>query len=579
MYKIRDYPYVTLRNALFFPGAACRLDSPGEGARQALKAALSSDNRTIAIFSTESEAEETGLDDLYPIGVLASARADSNAHQFEADVVERVRLRDISHHPHPIAQVEILDLPSQTGSQDESDLDEHLRTLAYQIFERGGALGEHAASVLDGFEEDQRLQVVYFLATVLPLSPEVGKAVLAADVMLGAQETLVAASEKLLALLRKGKGARPALREVLWTQADFGEEEEEEATDSAQRLRDLVEDLELAPAILDRVLPELEKMDRFDPVLFEHQDTLGRLEGLVAYPWHVLCEKLGDLDALEAALDQAVMGHAETKEGLLDLLAMRQLNPKATLPMLCLAGPSGVGKRTLLQALARATGRPLETISLAGPETGESPGREGFAALGAAEQLRGQPRNLPGSAPGAIYEAAVRCGSMDPVLLLQLNGPLDAGAARVLLELANGETSSRFHEAYLGLPIDASSMLKVVVVEDLAWLPRPLRDSVVVLEMEGFTRGEKRRMARERLWPAALRRCGLRSREASLEAAALSWLVEQSARSAGVLELSKALDRLARRLARLKVSKRLLPPSLSLSLARSWLGIRTREAA
>ena len=149
----------------------------------------------------------------------------------------------------------------------------------------------------------------------------------------------------------------------------------------------------------------------------------------------------------------------------------------------------------------------------------------------------------------------------------------------MLLELANGETSSRFHEAYLGLPIDASSMLKVVVVEDLAWLPRPLRDSVVVLEMEGFTRGEKRRMARERLWPAALRRCGLRSREASLEAAALSWLVEQSARSAGVLELSKALDRLARRLARLKVSKRLLPPSLSLSLARSWLGIRTREAA
>ena len=280
MYKIRDYPYVTLRNTLFYPGSTCRLDSTGEGSRPALEAALSSENRTIAVFSSESEANPSGLDDLYPIGVLAFARATTEPDHFEADVMERVRLRDISRHPHPIAQVELLDPPSELGTEDESDLDEHLRALAYELFERGGLTGERAAGVMDLFEEEQKIQVVYFLATVLPLSPAEGQKILMSATLLLAQEAVMAAGERMLVQLRKGKSRKLDLREVLWSPSAGSEEEDEDTRDSARRLRELVEELKLAAPILERVLPELEKLDRFDPELFEHQDTLGRLEGL-----------------------------------------------------------------------------------------------------------------------------------------------------------------------------------------------------------------------------------------------------------------------------------------------------------
>lgn len=551
MYKIRDYPYVTVQDEMLFPGSICRLELAQETFQEAILVALRSQSKTLAIFSSAS-AGGTGLDDLSPVGVLALVRSPGEGGPIEAIVMERVRLRDLSQLPHPIAQVELLEPPREGAEEDEEQLDDELRSLALEIFGRSGNPGRRAAVVMDQIEDGQPLALVYFLATVLAIGPEDGLTILGCETIVQAQRQLLDFQKTLLTSLGRGQGS-PVLKLSSWPMADLEDDEE----DSAVRLRELIEDLELAPDILERVLPELDKLDRFDPVLFEHQDTLGRLEGLLAYPWDLTSQKSTDIKGVEKALDKAVHGHQRAKELLLDLLSFKAAEPQAPTPLVLLCGPNGVGKNSLIRALAKAAGRPLEKIVL--PDQA------------AAEALQGLPRSLPGSTTGAIYEAAVRTGVMDPVLFLQADLTVDDEAARVLMQVTGSELSRRFPEIHLGLPIDTSLMLVVLSVRSPEMVPEFLRRNALVLELEGYSPAERKSLLVDRLWPAALRRCGLTSKPFRLEEPLLSWLVEERAREAGVLELNKLCQQLARRLARRKASgKRAF--ALTLSTARSCLG-------
>jgi ATP-dependent Lon protease len=554
MYKIRDFPYLAVRDQVFFPGSSCRLDVSRASSQEALRAALSSQGKTIAIFSTHSAAAETGLDDLHPVGVLATAREPVEENVFEAEVTARVRLRDITSHPHPIAQVELLEPPLQDNSGLEEELGQEVRSLAQRIFARAGENGRKAFDLLEQMDQDQALPLVYFLGTVLAFEPAEGLAVLEAATLVEAQRALLAAGRKLLQATTGGRRGESAVKSIVWP---FHENQEGDPEEGVEQLRVLVEELELPDDLLERVLPELEKLDRFDPVLFEHQDTVGRLEGLLSYPWHVLAEKPFEAARVEAALDKAVLGHDQVKGVLLDLLSARTRGPATSTPLLVLAGSPGLGRGTLVRSLARALDRPLERILL--------PARDG------AELLRGSPRSTPGSQPGAIYEAAVRAGVMDPVLLLHAECPLEEAAARVLAQLTHPEESRRFSDSYLGLPLDTSRMLVVLAVRSADMVPQLLRREAVVLELEGYGPAEKRRLVVDHLWPAALRRCGLKRNHAVLEEGLLEWLVEERTCESGVQELAKLLDQMARRLARRR-PRRAARLSLSLSDGKEWLG-------
>jgi ATP-dependent Lon protease len=160
---------------------------------------------------------------------------------------------------------------------------------------------------------------------------------------------------------------------------------------------------------------------------------------------------------------------------------------------------------------------------------------------------------------------------MDPVLFLQADLMVDDEAARVLMQVTDSELSRRFPEIHLGLPIDTSLMLIVLSVRSPEMVPEFLRRNALVLELEGYGPAERKSLLVDRLWPAALRRCGLTSKQVRLEEPLVSWLVNERAREAGVLELSKLCHQLARRLARRKASgKRAF--ALTLSTAKACLG-------
>lgn len=550
MYKIRDFPYVSMRDEVFFPGSSCRLDLSQASSRDAARAAATSESRKLAIFTTTSTSPQVGLDDLYPVGVLALLHDTGEAEVFEAEVLERVQLRDLTQHPHPIAQVQLLTGPSDRPGEEQERTDGELRSLAHRLFERCGEKGRRAGSIVEEIEPGQPLELVYFLASSLQLRAPDALAILAARDIPSAQRRAVQALTALLAGLRPGQNP---VRSVVWAGAPAHDEEDSDE-ESALRLRELIEELELAPDILERVLPELEKLDRFDPVLFEHQETLARLEGLLAYPWQLTSGKRPDPQRLQKELDRAILGHEGAKESLLDLSSVAG---QKSLPLVILAGPAGLGKGSLIRALAAGLRRPLRRLRM--------------PTEGAAEYLLGTARSLPGGAPGAVYEAALGAGVLDPVLHLSSDGPLDEAAASALLQLVDPDTNRRFPDAYLGLPIDVSRMLVVLDVRSAEMVPTSLRAGALLLSLEAYTAEQRLAILQDFLWPQAMRRCGLRDKSLRLEESVAHWLVNLRTREDGVLELSRLVDQMARRVARRKAAAH-QGVEWSLAAARACLG-------
>ncbi len=539
MNPIRDFPYLVLENGPCFPGSSCLLNAVEAPFESSLQAALSSSGRTIALF-TSDRSGAPGLDNLGPVGVLAVFRESPEAPV--ADIVQRIRLCDLTIRPHPRALVEILPTPTQ-HHESVVRLDGQLRELARQLFSRCRQAGRQADAAVAEIEDGQYLALVYFLASLLPLEPAQALAILACDDVQSAQRQLLHLLQTAIS-----EGRCPALdqrlRETAWLCAE--EDDAGEEPQSEWGVREKIETLELDDDLLERlVLPQLEKLALYEPGQSEHQETLRRLESLLTFPWRMRTAKVSPRQ-VGKALDRIILGHRSAKDTLMDL----SIAPARTPSPVLLVGPSGLGQGALARAFAAGQKRHLERIRL--PE------------VGAADLLKGD-RNRR---PGAVYEAAKRAGSRDPVLLIEAHGALDQNCEHALLELTDPRESKSFLDVGLGLPIDASAMQVVLQVRSLDQVPDSLRQRAVTVSLESYGREEKRAILVGHLWPAALREAGLRS--GPLEGGVVDWLLLHHEFRAGVAELRLACQQLARRLARHRATGG--PLSASVELARSCFG-------
>lgn len=539
MFKIRDYPYLTVEDQVFFPGSICGLRLGQQPGREAAFAAWRRESKTLAIFTLQGEGD--GLDELYPIGVTCVIREFSD-NEIEVEVLERVKLRDISRIPHPIAQVQLLELPSQGTGEELDERDGQLRELAERVFRRVSGSGRQATELLEEIEPGQYLGLVEFLAATLALPSQAALEILASPTVEEAQKHLLQALRGLL----KSKRI-PLLRPVSWPGS---ESEAEPGDDSVGQLRERIEELELEEAIMDRVLPELDKLERFDATLFEHQEAVSRLESLLAYPWHIQAEIVPRVHEVEKALDRTIHGHRRAKEQFLDLFATLRGKSGAVSPMLILTGPSGLGQGHFARSLAQALGRPMESINLL---------EDGVERL-----LLGSPRG-PQGCPGALYQAALTTGAMDPLIHLYADSEISSATANVLRRLVHPRGSRQLLEAFLGLPIDVSRMLFILEIRSVEMVPERLRQHSVVLELEGYTLEEKSEILRRYLWPELSRAAGLGKAYGSLETSLVDWLLTQRTQETGVSNLKMLLSRLAGRLVRRGTSNPRVKPSLRLA--------------
>jgi len=304
-----------------------------------------------------------------------------------------------------------------------------------------------------------------------------------------------------------------------------------EGDDELERLRDKLDDAQLsdeARRVVDRETKRLERLGNGSPERSVALDWLGWIADL---PWSVQSAVDADLSALEEALDRTHYGLDDVKRQVVEHLSVRKLAGKGRADVLLLVGPPGVGKTSIGQAIADATGRKLVRVALGGMRD--------------EAELRGHRRTYIGARPGRLVEQIRRGGTADPVVLLdeidKVGNSAWGNPSAALLEILDPEQNHAFVDHYIEVPFDLSKALFVATANDLENVPAALRDRMEVLRIEGYTPEEKRVIARNHLLEKVAENAGLEPGDVTFTDAALDAVITGWTREAGVRSLQRAL--------------------------------------
>src|SRR5438105_5121047 len=285
------------------------------------------------------------------------------------------------------------------------------------------------------------------------------------------------------------------LREQLKTiQNELGEGEDAKSQEIAE-LRQKIEKAGMPEEVETHAKKELARLERMPEAAGEYSMARTYLEWLIELPWAAEDEAPIDIAEARRILDEDHYGLRKVKRRILEFLAIHKLNPNGRSPILCFIGPPGVGKTSLGQSIARATGRKFVRVSLGGTHD--------------EAEIRGHRRTYIGALPGNIIQNLRKAGTRNCVMMLDEVDKLGAGGfqgdpSSALLEVLDPEQNSTFRDTYLGVPFDLSGVMFICTANVLDTIPGPLRDRMEVIQLPGYTAQETLQIARRYLLPRQL---------------------------------------------------------------------------
>ncbi|HEY2716188.1 MAG TPA: endopeptidase La, partial [Solirubrobacterales bacterium] len=321
------------------------------------------------------------------------------------------------------------------------------------------------------------------------------------------------------------------------------QEELGEADEQAAELAELQEKVEAAKLpeharkAADR---ELGRLAKLPPAAAEHGVIRTYLEWLVELPWSVETEDNLDIRHARKILDEDHYDLERIKDRILEYLAVRKLNPDSPGPILCFVGPPGVGKTSLGRSIAKALGREFERISVGGVRD--------------EAEIRGHRRTYIGALPGTIIRALRDAGTRNPVFMIdeidKMGADFRGDPASAMLEVLDPAQNDSFRDHYLDLEFDLSDVVFIATANVLDTIPTPLLDRMETIELSGYTLEEKKQIARRYLVGRQIAANGLKPSQIEFADAALTAIVEEYTREAGVRNLERLLGTVCRKVAR-----------------------------
>ena len=264
------------------------------------------------------------------------------------------------------------------------------------------------------------------------------------------------------------------------------------------------------------------------------------LDWLTGLPWSTLDTDAIDIAEARRILDADHYGLPKIKRRILEYLAVRKLNPEGRSPILCFVGPPGVGKTSLGQSIAKATGRKFVRLSLGGVHD--------------EAEIRGHRRTYIGALPGNIIQSIRKAGTRNPVMMLDEVDKLGGGAfhgdpSSALLEVLDPEQNSTFRDNYLGVAFDLSKVMFIATANVLDTIPGPVRDRMEVIELPGYTEDEKLEIATRYLLKRQLEANGLKAEQCEITEGAIRSIVRDYTRETGVRNLERLIGAVCRHVA------------------------------
>ena len=332
--------------------------------------------------------------------------------------------------------------------------------------------------------------------------------------------------------------------------------------DDVIEIVDRVKDADIPKEVREKLEAEIKKLTKMQPFSAESSVIRNYIEAVLDLPWNKETKDVLDLKKASEILERDHYGLKDAKEKVLDYLAVKTLNPSMNGAILCLSGPPGIGKTSLVKSIAESMGRKFVRVSLGGVRD--------------EAEIRGHRRTYVGSMPGKIMKAMKEAGTKNPVILLdeidKMSNDYKGDPASAMLEVLDPEQNKSFEDHYIDMPFDLSKVFFVATANDLRTVSAPLRDRMDILQLSSYTEFEKLHIAQNFLLKQAQKENGLADIDIKIPDKVMFKLIDEYTREAGVRNLKREIINICRKIAREVVEKKVKKFNLKASDLEKYLG-------
>jgi len=546
-------PVLPLRETVTFPDTLTPLAVGQERSIKLVDDVLGSNRMLAMVASRDPEDEEPGPDGLYEVGVVGVVarmlKVPDGSIRVLVQGTQRVRLGPyVAEEPYLVARIEeVPDVVEETPELEA--LTRNVQRTFSEIIEQIPYLPEELQMAVANIDDASALGHLIAGALRIPSEEkqelleeaDVGKRLRRLSTILARELEVVQLGSQIQSQVQSeiDEGQREFLlrQQLKAIQDELGEGDDQQA--EVNELRARVEEVGLPEHALRAAERELSRLEKL-PAAAEHGVIRTYLEWLVELPWSKQTEDNLEIDHAREVLDADHYDLEKVKDRILEYLAVRKLNPGSPGPILCFVGPPGVGKTSLGRSIGRALGREFERISVGGVRD--------------EAEIRGHRRTYIGAMPGTIVRALRDAGSRNPVFMIdeidKMGADFRGDPSSAMLEVLDPAQNGSFRDHYLDLEFDLSEVMFIATANVLDTVPAPLQDRMETIELAGYTLEEKKHIAKRYLVPRQIEANGLKASRIEFAEPALTTIVEEYTREAGVRNLERQIGTICRKVAR-----------------------------
>lgn len=576
--KSLNMPMLALRGIVVFPKTAVHFDVIRPKSIEALNTAMSQNRYIFLLTQKNIAAEDPNVDDLYEIGCVAKVR---QILRLSGDTVRvlvegcyRAKLQSITT-VEPLFRADIVRCVEEPAGNKTKYREALLRNAKNAFDEYAHVAPKVSPDVIMSVIADNDLgHLADFVAHNIPVETDDKQFVLEQldpQKRLKSVITLLKREKDLIEIDRriseKVKGSIDdnqreyylreqikAINEELYGESDPDSDVEK----YYKKIAELKADNEVKEKLKD----EVDRLAKMPNGSHEATVVLNYLDTCLSLPWGVYSDSKINLQKSQKILDRDHYGLKKVKERIIELLAVHSLVPEVKGQIICLVGPPGVGKTSIVRSVAECMGRKYARVSLGGV-TDEA-------------EIRGHRKTYIGAMPGRIINAVKSAGTANPVILLdeidKLGSSYKGDPSSAMLEILDSEQNSTFHDHYVDMPFDLSRVLFITTANDASAIPGPLLDRMELIELGSYTREEKFRIAKDHLIKKQIKLNGLKTTEVKFADDAVYKLIDAYTREAGVRRLDRTLATVCRKSAAKIVSGESKAVKVTVELLKEMLG-------
>jgi ATP-dependent Lon protease len=558
-------PLLPLRDVVVFPHMVIPLFVGRPKSIKALEAAMENERRIMLVAQKAAAKDEPAPEDMFEMGCVASIlqmlKLPDGTVKVLVEGVQRAKVNGIEEgETHFSATVTPVDPVAEQAGSATTEL-EALRRAVMQQFDQYVKLNKKIPSeILTSISSiDDAGRLADTIAAHLPLKLESKQVVLDLDSVAQRLENLFAQLEREVEILNVDKRIRGRVkRQMEKNQRDFYLNEQvkaiqkelgegEEGAD-IEEIEKKIKSARMPAEARKKAEAELKKLKLMSPMSAEATVVRNYIDVLVGLPWSKKTKIKHDLTYAEQVLNEDHYGLEKVKDRILEYLAVQQRVDKVKAPILCLVGPPGVGKTSLGQSVAKATGRKYVRMALGGMRD--------------EAEIRGHRRTYIGAMPGKVLQSLNKVGTRNPLFLLdeidKLGMDFRGDPSSALLEVLDPEQNHTFGDHYVEVDFDLSDVMFVATSNSMN-IPPALLDRMEVIRLSGYTEDEKTNIALKYLLPKQLKNNGIKDDELEVQESAVRDIVRYYTREAGVRSLERELSKICRKVVKGLLLKKYTP--------------------